>query len=116
MALTDTQVAQLNKMNEASRRAALGTLVHTLESNAVLGVIHGVHTVIAAEASANTVAITTGLSVIAGFIVQIFRAGVNVMSDAAVARKATDDGTLNVADGASTYSVTTGDVINWIAW
>jgi len=72
----------------------------------------GVHTVTAAEASANAATIATGKSNAAGFIVQIYRSGGLVGGDAAVGISA---GILTVADG-SAYSVTASDVINWIVF
>lgn len=118
MALTAAQIAMVNKANEANRRSSFGTAVGTLETNVATlqGLKYGSHTVIADEQTANTVAITTGLTAIAGYIFQIFRSGVNVTADAAASLAEPDDGSLNVADGAATYSVTTGDVINWFAW
>ncbi len=71
----------------------------------------GAHTVTAGEATANAAVISTGKSI--GFMVQIFRAGVDVTADAAISQTG---GALTVADGAATYSVTAGDVINWIAF
>jgi hypothetical protein len=70
----------------------------------------GVHTVTGGEATANAAAIATGLAAATGFIVQVYRAGVNVMADAVVTLAG---GTLTIADGASTYNMTAGDVINW---
>lgn len=71
----------------------------------------GAHTVTAAEASANAAVISTGKSI--GFMVQIFRSGVDVTADAVISQTG---GALTVADGGATYNVTAGDVINWIAF
>jgi hypothetical protein len=75
--------------------------------------ISGKHTATAGEATAETLEIATGLAGATGFIVQIFRSGVMVMADAAVSILA---GALTVANGAATYDVTEGDVINWIVF
>jgi len=45
--------------------------------------------------------------------VQVWRSGVDVTSDAAVTLVA---GVLTVADGAATYNMAAGDVINWIVF
>jgi len=72
----------------------------------------GTHEVTAGEETAGTVSIDTGLGTPAGFVVQIIRSGAVATSDAAISLSSSD---LVVADG-STYSVTEGDVINWIAF
>ena len=76
-------------------------------------ILAGKHTVTAGEATANTLDITTGKATATVFMVQIYRSGVMVLGDAAVSIAA---GVLTVADGASTYSVTEGDIINWIVF
>lgn len=71
------------------------------------------HTVSAGEATANQAVIATGLTTIASILVQIYRSNVNVMADAVVTFSAGD---LTVADGASTYNMTAGDIIRYIAF
>ena len=68
-----------------------------------------VHTCVAGDASAGYVDFATSLASIAGWVVQVYRAGVNVLGDGVV----TDEGsgTLRLTSGASTYTVTAGDVI-----
>lgn len=73
----------------------------------------GQHTVTSAEATANAASIATGKVAATAFHVQIFRSGVNVMSDAVVS---ISSGVLAVADGGATYNMTAGDVINWQVW
>ncbi len=85
-------------------------MLKAINDNFDLAGERGVHTVTAEEAGANTLDIDTGKADATGFIVQIFRAGVNVMADAAVSIV---DGVLTVADGAATYSVTAGDKVHW---
>ena len=73
----------------------------------------GTDTLSGAEASAvGGLAITTGLTSITGYIVQIFRSTVLINSDQKVV---ISGGTLSVTDG-STYELTAGDIVNWIAW
>jgi hypothetical protein len=72
----------------------------------------GTHTVTAGEETAGTLSVDTGLTAPTGFIVQILRAGAVATSDAALSLSDSD---LVVADG-STYAMTDGDVINWIAF
>jgi hypothetical protein len=71
------------------------------------------YTAVAGDATADEASIDTDLDSIAGFIVQVFRAGVNVTADAVVTATG---GIIKVADGGATYEVTNGDVINVIAW
>lgn len=73
----------------------------------------GTHTVTGGEGSAHTLDITTGLTTATGFIVQVYRSGVMVLADAAVSMAA---GVITLADGAATYDVTSGDVVNWIVF
>lgn len=70
----------------------------------------GSHTVTGAEATAETLDIDTGKADASAFIVQVYRSGVNVMSDAEVS---IDEGVLTVANGAATFSLTEDDVIVW---
>ena len=74
--------------------------------------VSGSHTVTSGEASANTVAISTGKADATSFIVQILSSDVVVGGDAAISLAS---GVLTVADG-STYNTVAGDVINWIAF
>lgn len=70
------------------------------------------YTALAADDTAGTVDIDLGLTTIVAPIVQILRAGVDVTDDAVITWAA---GTVTVADGAVTYALTAGDVINIIA-
>lgn len=72
----------------------------------------GRHVVTAGEATANTLDIETGMTVISSQIVQVLRAGNVVTSDADVT---VTDGTITVADGSS-FNLTADDVINWVAY
>lgn len=69
----------------------------------------GKHTVTSAEASANAAVIDTGKPDASAYIVQVYRAGKVVTSDAAVSLSA---GKLTVGDGTS-FNLTEGDVICW---
>lgn len=72
--------------------------------------VMGSHTATSGEATANAAVIDTGLSAITSFIVQAYRANVNVVGDAVVT---VSGGDLSVADGSS-YVLTAGDVINYV--
>jgi hypothetical protein len=74
-------------------------------------IAHGCYTVVAADDTANTVDINSALTSITAAIVQITRSGKVVSSDPAVSFTG---GVLTVANG-STYVLTTGDVLCWIA-
>lgn len=75
----------------------------------------GSHTVTADEVTATEVLIETGIPniTLANGTVSIWRAGTNVTADAVI----TEDpaGTIKVEDGAVTYNLTAGDIINWFA-
>lgn len=72
---------------------------------------HGEYTATSGDATANSVAINTGLNAIESVQVQILRGGKVATSDAAVSHSG---GTLTVGDG-STYNLTAADVISWFA-
>lgn len=61
---------------------------------------------------ANDMDIVTGLDVVTFYNADVFRAGVKVTEDA-VFSEAT--GTITIADGGATYSVTEGDIVKWFA-
>lgn len=110
MALTASEIALLNGMCISAQRVALGTELAGMQ--AVAGG-SGEHTVVTADDTAGEVDLATGLTSISGFIVQIYRAGVNVMEDAIVTASG---GTLTVADGGATYALTADDVIHYMVW
>jgi len=77
---------------------------------------HGKHVVTGDEAQAGKVDIDTHVTGATCFLVQIYRAGVNVSGDAVVTLAS---GVLNVADvtvGEPTYNMTAGDVIMYWVW
>jgi hypothetical protein len=72
----------------------------------------GKHVATNDDASANAVSFDTGQPATVGFMVQVFRAGVNIGSDVKASLTA---GVLKVEDG-STYKITAGDVICWLVF
>ena len=72
----------------------------------------GKHVAIAGDDSANKVDITTEKPEATGFMVQVFRAGVNIGLDV---KASLENGVLTVEDG-STYKITTDDVIYWMVF
>lgn len=74
---------------------------------------HGRHVVTDAEATSNAAAIDTDKPGATGFLVQVWRSGVDMTADAAVTLVA---GVLTVADGAATYNMVAGDVISWVVF
>lgn len=75
-------------------------------------VVSGSHVAVDADATANAVAFDTGQPAAVGFMVQVFRSGVNIGNDV---KASLASGVLTVEDG-STYKITAGDVINWIVY
>lgn len=124
MAWTTKQIYDLDNMNVAAQNVALGTTLSDLgafDVSTISGevdalqaqaIVRGKYTVTAGNASANLATISTGVTV-AGYIVQIYRSGVNVTADAVIGSSTTN---ITVADGSSTYNVTAGDIVMWIAW
>lgn len=115
--LTAKMISDLNRSNKSAQNATLGTRLGGAEDDIddleAMYIYRGKATASAAQATANAVDIVTGLAVVSAYIIQIHRSGVDVKSDAVMSQP--EAGTLRVADG-STYSVTSGDVITWIAW
>ena len=74
--------------------------------------VSGVHTVTAAEASANKVEINTGMSGATGFVVQVVSSGKVATLDAALSIA---DGVLTVGDGTN-YNTVENNVISWIVF
>ena len=109
MALTATQIAQLNSADEANRLAALGTLVASLEASSV---VRGSYTAVAGDATADVITIDSGLTAIVGWQVQILRSGVDVTGDIVMTAS---DGDLVLTES-STYVITADDVVNYVIW
>ena len=74
---------------------------------------HGRYVAVAADATADYALIDTDKPGATGFLVQVWRSGVDVTSDAAVTLVA---GALTVADGTTTYNMAAGDVICWMVF
>ncbi len=72
----------------------------------------GKYTATSADATAGTITIATGLAVVSVFQVTITRGTVTVTGDAKVMSSGAN---IIIANGPSTYTITTGDVINWLA-
>lgn len=107
MSFTASQIAKLNKMNRAAQDVSLGTVINGQISGVASGSI-----VSAAQASASAVSFVTGLTAISGFMVQAFRSG----SAVSPLYGSASGGTLTVTSASASYKITTGDVINYIAW
>jgi len=101
MTISTAQEGNINKSMKALQDVSFGSVLAS----------RGIHTVTAGEQTANTLDITTTFTAATGFIVQIYRAGVNVTEDSIISLSS---GVLTVADGGVTYSVTTGDVVNYM--
>lgn len=73
----------------------------------------GKYTAVAGDATANYADIDTGLGAISSLNVLIIRSNIPRFLDQVIT---VTNGVIRVADGASTYQVTAGDVIHWQAW
>jgi len=76
------------------------------------------YTAVSDDATAGLAKIDTGFGIAPdGFLVNVLRSGVDVKSDAIVTTLSGGDlGKIQIADGASTYAVTTGDIIYITSW
>ena len=116
MTFTSDEASMVDEMNSAAGKSELGTevLENQTDITALEALVKasGEYAVDSDDDTANTVAIDTGVT-ITGYIVQIYRSGVELHSDAAISVATT---ILTVADGAATYTLTDGDVINYLVW
>lgn len=109
--------SNLDEMSPMAR-AQLSVELDAIAAGGQIGgkdVAYGSHTVTADEATANAAVIDTGLAdiTLSKGSVTVWRAGSIVTGDAVITES--PSGSISVADGASTYSVTAGDIINWLA-
>jgi len=109
-ALTATQISQINKMNRASQKASLGTVISTLQGNAT---VSGSVSVSGAQASASAVVINPGLGTNLGYVVTVSRSGSGFSGSNLYITNTS--GSLTVLP-LNNYKVTSGDLVNWIAW
>jgi len=75
-------------------------------------IVSGSHVATSDDATANKVEFDTGQPTATGFMVQVFRSGVNIGNDV---KASLTSGVLAVEDG-STYKITAGDVICWMVF
>jgi hypothetical protein len=116
-ALTALQIDQLNRMNEAARKSSLGTLVSGFNDNAIA---RGTHPVVTADLTGGSVAIAdTGLDYISAQISGVTRSG-SAMSGFNISiggsTSASASNLYLVSGSPSNYTLTVGDVWDWIAW
>ena len=113
--ITNTQKDQINKMNRASQKASMGTVIQNLQTYVGAS---GSLTVGAVETNASVITIATGLGTCAGFLVQAFSSG-SIKGDPYVHNLS---GSLLIKARSAVYGVsgsfvlTAGDIVNWIAW
>lgn len=105
----DITAAKLNGTAVTATAAAINNLVQGTAANKKINA--GSYTVVADDDTAGTKTIAVGLTVVAA-IVQVLRSGKAATSDIAVSWSTTN---LVVADG-STYTLTAGDVVNYIVF
>jgi len=107
--ITATQKSKLNKMNRASQDVSLGTLVQGFQGASAT-------TVSAAQASASSVAIDTGLDSVAGFVFQQFRSGSLIPATSGSQFYTTNSaGTVTISSPAANV-IQTSDVIRLVTF
>jgi LysM repeat protein len=99
-----------NALFTVDAKGRLTSATNATVTQANIGIARGSYTVTASDDTAGTTTINTGLTINTA-IVQIIRSGKEVSSDPAISWSGSN---LTVADG-STYVLTSGDKINWIA-
>lgn len=119
-ALTASQISKLNKMNRAAQSATLGTRIDTLETASAAGVAKvgssGSLAATAGDATNAKLTLSTGLTAVNGFVVQLRRSGsampfIKVISGSVA-------GTIEIyKDPTYTGSaIAAGDVATWFAF
>ena len=110
----DVETGGALKFNAVDKTAILAASVanQVASTSTAKKIIGASYTVVAGDDTAGTKTIATGVTIITA-LVQILRAGVDVTADAEISWSA---GNLVVDDGAATYALTAGDLINWIAF
>jgi hypothetical protein len=117
MALTSTQIANLNNMCKGAYDGTLGTTLATIETSAassataIAKLLGGTYTADADDASAGSIAIDTGKT-IAGAVVTVLRSGI-AMADVAISYATT---VLTIDTNSTDYVITNGDVINYVVF
>lgn len=106
---------EMSPMALTQLRIELQAMADSAAGGGADDVAFGSYTMVAADDTANLTDIVTGLAniTIAECAVTVWRAGVNVTADAVISEPAA--GTIRVANGAATYVVTAGDIVNWFA-
>lgn len=113
MGITNAQAATLNKSMRAAQNVSLGTIVQTLQGQAVTA---GSMLITAAHANASSVVITTGVASPTVAIVEIYRSGSMLMTGGAYGPYVVkSSGSLTVAASGS-YTVVANDWINYIVF
>ena len=114
MAISNASATTINKMNVASQRVLLGTIVQGLQTSvATLQIMKsGSMGVYALHTNASAVALTIGVASSKGYIVDIYRSGSKLSHTAYVT---TPSGSLILTDNAG-YTTTVGDKIYWIQY
>ena len=118
MAISDTNETNLNKMNVYAQRVELGTVIQTAQEDIVTNaastaaIIKGSHVVTSGEGTAETLDIISGLAVVTGWVIQIYRSDLLL-----TAQKVTEaTGTLTIATNSTAYVMAEDDVINYIIY
>ena len=120
--ITAAEAAQIDKMNVASQRAELGTVVEEVQAiaaanSASIVVLEaeytsGCQTATLADVDGSSIDLLTGATGVAGFIVNGFVSGSNI-DDFKVINNGSN---LVITSASSGYIISVNDVYNWIVW
>lgn len=108
--ITASQKTKLNKMNRAAQDVSLGTLVGGFQGNVKT-------TVSAAQASASSVAVATGLTSVSGYVFQQFRSSGSLVVPTSGSQYYVKhaSGTVTISSPAANV-IQTGDIINLVTF
>jgi hypothetical protein len=116
-AFTSAQIDHINRMNRAAQDVSLGTKISTYNDNAL---VRGSHPIVTADLTAGSIAIAnTGLTYISAHQSTVTRSGsaqhgFNVSIGGSTGASASN---LYLISGSpSDYTLTVGDIWNFIAW
>ena len=113
MTISTANAAKLNKMNRAAQNVSLGTVLKGLDT-AIRS--SGSYTAIAADASASSVTIATGLTGVKGFIAQVYTSGSQKSSIKVINSGSNLTITAGSTVGSTIPAIALNDVVQWMVW
>ena len=124
--ITAAEAAQINTMNVASQRAAMGTVIEETQAISLansasivvlqaLSTVSGSYTATLADADGSSIEILTGTTGIAGYIVQVYQTGSTMTCHVANSAGGSNL-TITPTTTGSWSAIDAGDTVSWIVF